>query len=150
MSGDDTFQIVVGVDGSPQSLNALQWAVTEARLRRGRVQAVTAWSYPTMTDAAGLFVDYESFEQAARQVQAEALETVADEGIQLSTRIVQGPPAAVLLEAATGADLLVVGSRGHGGFTGLLLGSVSNQVVHHASCPVLIIRAVAEATAARP
>jgi nucleotide-binding universal stress UspA family protein len=140
MTGNDAFLIVVGVDGSEQSLTALQWAVTEARLRHGRVRIITAWYYPPrVSPGADDFIG-ESSEQAAEQIQDDALKTVADEDVDVTAQVVQGPPASALLDTASGADLLIVGSRGHGGFTGLLLGSVSTQVVHHARCPVLVIR----------
>lgn len=145
MSSNETFQVVVGLDGSAQSLTALEWAVTEARLRHGQVRVVTGWQYPAMaTDTTGLVWDLESFEQVAEQIQTDALKNVAAEGVPISGQVLQGPPAAVLLDASRDADLLVVGSRGHGGFLGLLLGSVSTQMVHHATCPVLIIRPKAE------
>ncbi len=147
MSSNDTFQIVVGVDGSAQSLIALEWAVTEARMRRGQVRVVTGWDYPAIGGVSDLVWNPESFEQWAQQVQIEALHGVDAEGVPSSGQVLQGSAAAVLLDASRDADLLVVGSRGYGGFTGLLLGSVSTQLVHHATCPVLIIRSGAEATA---
>ncbi|MHB1172934.1 MAG: universal stress protein [Lacisediminihabitans sp.] len=140
MTSSDAFLIVVGVDGSEQSLAALQWAIAEARLRHGRVRLITAWYYPPMASEIGDGVIDDSFEQAAEQVQAAALKVVADGGVPVSGQVVQNSPAAALLDASRDADLLVVGSRGHGGFTGLLLGSVSAQVIHHAECPVLIVR----------
>ncbi|MDJ0324854.1 universal stress protein [Cryobacterium sp. PH31-AA6] len=141
MENDGSFLVVVGVDGSPESISALRWAIEEARLRHGRVRLITSWSYPPRTTQLdGEFIDERS-ERGAERIQAIALDAVPSEGVEVSGRLVQGPPASVLLDAATGADLLVVGSRGLGGFSGLLLGSVSSQLVHHAACPVLIIRA---------
>lgn len=141
MTGSEAFLIVVGMDGSDQSMAALRWAITEARLRHGQVRLITSWNYPPMatTIAEGIIDD--SFKQAAEQDQADALKTVADDGVDVTGQVVQHySPAGALLDAAKDADLLIVGSRGHGGFASLLLGSVSTQVAHHASCPVLIVR----------
>ncbi|PWF82821.1 universal stress protein [Kocuria rosea] len=142
MTSAHPFRIVVGVDGSAESLTALEWAITEARFRDGRLHLVTAWQYPAM--AAGgmewVLPDPDTYGQASQRIQAEALQKVHVDDVDISTEVVQKPVAAALLDASADADLLVVGSRGRGGFTGLLLGSVSNQVVHHASCPVLVVR----------
>lgn len=141
MDEEHTFQVVVGVDGSPQSLLALEWAVTEARLRHGQLRVVTGWQFPAV--AAGmesLSGEFDAFQRVAQRLQARALQEVSCDGVAVSREIHQGPAAGVLLTASKDADLLVVGSRGHGGFANLLLGSVSNQIAHHATCPVLIIR----------
>lgn len=141
MDGDGGFRIVAGVDGSAPSRLALEWAVTEARLRHGQVRAVTAWEFPPVTvGMEGLVRDPDVFPQAARLLQNEALKRVDSEGVMVTGDVIQGNTAAVLLRAAENADLLVVGSRGLGGFTGLLLGSVSTQVLHHSPCPVLVVR----------
>lgn len=140
MANSDTFLIVVGVDGSEQSLAALNWAIAEARLRNGQVRLITAWYYPPMASAVGDGVIDDSFRQAAELVKIDALKAVADAGVDVTGEVVENSPATALLEAAKDADLLVVGSRGHGGFAGLLLGSVSSQVIHHAPCPVLVVR----------
>ncbi len=140
MDYERSFLIVVGVDGSPESISALRWAVDEARVRHGRVRLITSWSYPPRTaDVDGEFIDDRS-ERGAERIQAVALDAVPSDGVAVTGTIVQGPPASVLLDAADGADLLIVGSRGLGGFSGLLLGSVSSQLIHHAPCPVLVIR----------
>lgn len=141
MDDEDSFRIAVGVDGSAESRFALEWAVTEARLRHGQVRAVTAWEYPP--EAAGMDAtiwDPHIFEPAARRIQTDTLKRVDTEGVNVTGDVVQGPTVTVLVSASKDADLLVVGSRGHGGFTGLLLGSVSTQVVHHAACAVLVVR----------
>jgi nucleotide-binding universal stress UspA family protein len=138
MTSSDSFVIVVGVDGSEQSLAALDWAITEARLRRGEVRLVTAWYYPPLASTVGVIDD--TFKKDAEQELAAALKAVADEGVAVTGQVVENSPATALLDAARDADLLIVGSRGHGGFTGLLLGSVSSQVIHHAHCPVLVVR----------
>jgi nucleotide-binding universal stress UspA family protein len=140
MSSRNAFRIVVGVDGSVQSQAALDWGVQEARLRQGEVLALASWHYPYVTDATGQAWDYEAFEQDVQSVLAEELQRVADPAVQITGQVVQGNPAAALVEASRDADLVIVGSRGHGGFAGLLLGSVSSNLAHHAHCPVLIIR----------
>lgn len=141
MNGNGVFRIVVGVDGSAPSRHALEWAVEEARLRSGEVHAVTAWEFPPVTvGMEGLVHDPDVFPQAARRLQDEALKRVESKGVGVTGEVVQGSAAAVLLRAAADADLLVVGSRGLGGFSGLLLGSVSAQVVHHSPSPVLVVR----------
>ncbi|MFP5366741.1 MAG: universal stress protein [Actinomycetes bacterium] len=141
MDGAEGFRIVAGVDGSAASRLALEWAVTEARLRGGHVRAVTAWQFPPVTvGMEGLIHDPDIFPQAARRLQNEALKEVESGAVPVTGDVVQGHPATVLLKAAEDADLLVVGSRGFGGFTGLLLGSVSTQVLHHSPCPVLVVR----------
>jgi nucleotide-binding universal stress UspA family protein len=145
--------IVVGVDGSPASLAALRFALGEARLRRTRLLALHAWVLP-LTEAPGPFLlDLPSpagppvqelsadLGRAADALLAAALDEVAEvaEGVEVERRVVEGPAASMLVEASEGADLLVVGSRGHGGFHGLLLGSVSQQCAQHARCPVVIV-----------
>ena len=140
MAGDGKYKIVVGVDGSEQSRTAMDLAVQEARLRHGEVQAVTAWNFPYVTDALGTAWDYEIFEKDAQAILEAELERVKDQDVDITGRIVEGNPASALIEASKAADLIVVGSRGHGGFTGMMLGSVSHQTIHHAHCPVLVIR----------
>lgn len=141
MGGEDRFRIAVGVDSSEESRFALEWAVTEARLRHGQVRAVTAWEYPPVTAGMEAIIwDPAIFEPVARRMQTDALKGVDTEGVDVTGDVVQGPTVTVLLNASRDADLLVVGSRGYGGFTGLLLGSVSTQVVHHAACAVLVVR----------
>jgi nucleotide-binding universal stress UspA family protein len=137
---DDRGRIVVGVDGSPASLKALEWAAQQATLTGAVVEAVTAWHFPTA------FGGYPIVDQIDWQADAQAIQDIAlkeafgPEATALRRRVVQGHPVRVLLDAAAGAGLLVVGSRGHGGFTGLLLGSVSEHVVAHAPCAVVVVR----------
>ena len=141
MNGDEGYRIVVGVDGSASSRVALEWAVTEARLRHGQVRAITSWAFPPIT--VGLEVtawEPDIFPRAAHRLQEETLKRVDTEGVTVTSDVIQGHAATVLLLAAANADPLVVGSRGLGGFTGLLLGSVSAQVLHHSPCPVLVVR----------
>ena len=139
MDATGTFLIVVGVDGSEQSLAALGWAVDEARVRHGQVRLITAWHYPPVPSTVEDSGSNDSF-HAAERVQADALETVAAEGLDITGQLVRDAPATALMDAAKDADLVIVRSRGHGGFAGLLLGSVSSQLAHHAPCPVLIVR----------
>lgn len=139
MDATSRFLIVVGVDGSEPSLAALQWAVDEARLRRGKVRVITAWHYPPVPSTVEDSGTNDSF-HAAERVQADALKAVAAAGVDVTGTLLRDSAAAALMDAAKDADLLIVGSRGHGGFAGLLLGSISSQVAHHARCPVLIVR----------
>ena len=140
--------IVVGVDGSPASLDALRWALAEAAARCAMLRAVHAWSHPLVTTPLGPVVpalDPEALAELAGAARAQLEQALAsagaaEAGVQVEPEVVEGGPAAMLLDAAQGAELLVVGSRGLGGFRGLLLGSVSQQCAQHASCPVVIVR----------
>ncbi|MCB5293933.1 universal stress protein [Arthrobacter sp. SO3] len=148
MTNTRSFVIVVGFDGSEHSQTALSWAMDEARHRNGQLRLITAWNkpplawYPAVVEtAAGEIAAEESPEHIAGTLQAEALNSAADEGVAASGQVVNSDsPASAILDAAKDADLVVVGSRGHGGFPGLHLGSVSTQVINHAPCPVLVVR----------
>ena len=134
--------IVVGVDGSEESRRALRWAIDEARLRGARVVALRAWIYPALAAGGLIPATSDLVDQLAtteRKELADAVAEAAPGGVEVEQVVVEDAAARALVEAAAGADLLVVGSRGHGGFTGLLLGSVSQQCAHHAPCPVVII-----------
>lgn len=140
--------VVVGVDGSAGSLRALRWAAEDARRRGARLRAVFAWEPPTQVIAgAGWLVPddaaLERYAAAAALRLDELLESVSDElaGIEVERRAMHGAPAPTLLAAAEDAVELVVGTRGHGGFVGLLLGSVSQQCAQHAPCPVVVVPA---------
>ncbi len=138
-----TGRIVVGVDGSEQSKAALRWAVAQAELTGGVVEAVFAWQNPYYWY--GWSPPEEEpfdFEEQARTGLARAIvEAIGlDQPVRVTPRVVEGIPARVLLDAAQGADLLIVGNRGHGGFTEALLGSVGQHCVQHAPCPVVVIR----------
>ena len=139
-------RIVAGVDGSESSLAALRWAVRQAELTGATVEAVIAWRYPVLPVPVGpapaAVVASADFEKAAGKTVTDAIHAVAGPGsnVQVSSQVTEGNAAQVLIDAAEGADLLVVGSRGHGGFTEALLGSVSQHCVHHAPCPVVIVR----------
>ena len=138
-------EIVVGIDGSEPSKAALRWAVEEARLRHARVQAIHAWwIYPMFDPGAELAPDASGWtaEDATERVRAFITETLGEQtGVEITPVAVQGEQAsAALVDAAKEADLLVIGSRGVGGFSGLLLGSVGQQCAHHAPCPIVIVR----------
>ena len=140
--------IVVGVDGSDDAVRALRWAVTRARLLGARVLAVQAWSSSAVAAMAEVMTS-EDVEEVTTLVAQELERTVAsvadlaalDPPVAIETRAQQGPAAHVLVHEAraAGASLLVVGSRGHGGFAALLLGSVSTTLARHAPCPLVIV-----------
>lgn len=135
--------IVVGVDGSDSSVNAFRWALNEARLRSARVRVVLAWSYPQVSTyhEAKHVLDVPFAEDAAAFLdQVVAATAPAAEGLEIERKVVEGQAAPALVEAARDASMLVVGSRGLGGFSGLLLGSVSQQCAHYATCAVVIVR----------
>lgn len=138
-------RIVVGIDGSDESNEALRWALEEARLRKATLRAVHAWRDPyTVPPGYGPPEDFD-FSALRREAEGFLKATVTEvagesSDVTIEEVTAEGAAASVLVEEAEGADLLVVGSRGHGGFVGLLLGSVSQQSAHHASCPVVIVR----------
>lgn len=152
--------IVVGVDGSVESREALRWALQEARLRDAEVQAVYVYDY----EPAWHFYNYAPrgpFDEVIAQEMSQDWQEAAGKAEQAATAVVEGMfndltdeaaglsvetraipdrrPARALLNLSSSADLLVIGSRGRGGFTGLLLGSTSQQCVQHAECPVVIL-----------
>jgi len=136
-----TGRIVVGVDGSEAGTEALRWAARLAPVLGATIDVVSAWEY--LPTAATLPVPVPDWEQIARHTMLESVREVfgdvAPSG--LVTSVVSGHPAQVLLDAARGATMVIVGSRGLGGFAGLVLGSVSRNVSEHASCPVLVVHA---------
>lgn len=140
MAKDEQFRIAVGVDGSRLSELALAWAITEGRLRRATVRVLTAWQYPLVVAGMEGALNDSNVEAAARHTQALVLGKVPHEGVDVTAEVVHGSGSAVLIDASKQADIVVIGSRGHGGFGGLLLGSVSTQVVHHAGCSVMVVR----------
>ena len=115
-------RVIVAVDGSPQSAHALGWACRRAETCGDTVRA--------------------EGQRRAEQLLREAVERVRGDHptVNVETAVIKGPPARVLVDMSADADLLVVGSRGRGGFSELLLGSVSQQCVHHARCPVTVVR----------
>ena len=140
--------IIVGVDGSDQSRHSLEWAVREAAVRHAPLTVLTVqeavagyWGGPITYPG-----DPELVDKARERAQEETditLEKIDPESrpSSVTVRAVNGLPAEALIEAAADADMLVVGSRGAGGFKRLLMGSVSLQVTHHARCPVVVIPA---------
>jgi nucleotide-binding universal stress UspA family protein len=134
-------RIVVGVDGSQSAREALQWAIDEARRRDASVEAIYAWHQPFVTGYAYMGeLDLSHFEEEARQILDAAVDAVDASGIPpIERTLATGGASGALVEAAKGASLLVVGSRGRGGFSGLLLGSVSQQAAHHSPCPIVIV-----------
>ena len=139
-------KIVVGVDGSPGGVAALHWAIEEAKLRKAELHIVHAYETPFylvgLAEPAPVAVDPDAVSESARAVINEVVDPIVGagiEGVEVHKAIAEGPPATVLREVAADADLLVVGTRGRGGFTELLLGSVSSQVTHHAPCPVTVV-----------
>lgn len=142
-SSTPTGLVVVGVDGSEASKDALRWAIRYARTTGATVRAVIAWHYPTSFGwAATPAISETDLESDARAALKETIDQVivASEPVTVQTEVVEGPAALMLLRAASEADLLVVGSRGHGAFAGMLLGSVGQHCVHHATCPVVVVR----------
>jgi nucleotide-binding universal stress UspA family protein len=135
--------IVVGVDGSDSARAALDFALQEARLRNASVRVVSAWQLPAVAYAGGYGPGdselYSELEQEARIHATRAIDHADAEGIDVTAVVRGGNPSHVLLAEAGDADLLVVGSRGLGGFRGLLLGSVGQQCAHHAVCPLVIV-----------
>lgn len=142
--------IVVGVDYSEGAKAALRFAFEEAKLRGARLRAVHAWKFgyvgvPGLQGSAvdtGLSDLHEAAESALDTTLREAIPDTGE--VEVERRVVEGRPGAVLVEESRGADLVVVGSRGLGGFAGLLLGSVSQQCAHHAACPVVIVHSTPE------
>lgn len=153
--------IVVGVDGSPGSDAALRWALDEARLRDTPLRALNVYASPTVfldgaaMGAPGVFAAAAASSEEAQQLrsmsESQAQRTLEDAlaradasgaGVEVEALAVEGAPAETLIRAGKDADLLVVGSRGHGGFVGLLIGSVSQQCAQHPPCPVVIHPAV--------
>ncbi len=133
--------IVVGVDGSEPSKDALRWAARQAQVTGARLRAVMAWEYPTSFGWAPPYpTEFDPESDTHKALEATVEEALgADRPAAMETVVVEGHPAKVLLDAAKGADLLVVGCRGHGAFSGMLLGSVSQHCMTHASCPVMVI-----------
>jgi|SRR6185437_1624665 len=145
-------RIVVGVDGSEPSKVALAWAVEEGKLRQATVEAVCAYSMPSgwlgMGDAMGVVVPTAITEDDiagyANDTVGDSLSGIDHEGVEVVAKTVAGHPAECLVEASKDADLLVVGSRGHGDFGSILLGSTGLHCVHHAPCPVVVVRGPAD------
>ena len=136
--------IVVGVDGSEGSIRALRFALEEAGVRGAELRVVHAWHIPPAIYGSGWVptgVDLDEYRKLAEASLARSLADAGadDAGLAVTPVLREGEPVDVLCAEAAHADLLVVGSRGLGGFRGLLLGSVSQQVVHHSPCPVVVV-----------
>ncbi|MEV4729667.1 universal stress protein [Saccharopolyspora sp. NPDC049426] len=142
---EDQPRIVVGVDGSPGSRAALRWALRYAEPSGGEIIGVLAWAPPSFTEPAPmppLLFDDElrnRAEKALREIVDEVTAPLAT-SVRVRGEVVRGHAARALLDQAEDAELLVVGSRGHGGFVGALLGSVSRHCVTHAPCTVVVGR----------
>jgi nucleotide-binding universal stress UspA family protein len=143
----DINRIVVGVDGSDSSRKALRWAYEEAAHHGASITAVSTWHPPAlpMTPPYGA-VPPEGYVSQPKQDALDLLERfvsgldVREPAVDVRTEVEEGNPAEVLIERSTEADLVVVGSRGYGGFKGMLLGSTSQHLVAHAECPVVVVR----------
>jgi nucleotide-binding universal stress UspA family protein len=142
---DAAKKIVVGVDGSESSKAALRWAVRQAELTGSRIEAVIAWQYPPMIAGFGggpVAAIALNFDEIAAKTLSDSIAETVDPAtpVRISTLVTQGHAAQILLRESDDASLLVVGSRGHGGFVNALLGSVSQHCAHHAPCPLIIVR----------
>jgi nucleotide-binding universal stress UspA family protein len=138
---DTRERVVVGVDGSETSARALRWALEDARARGGIVAAVHAWHVPFSMSLTAGARDHSAFEEAAGRLLDQVVDATASEyrDVPVERVLIGGSPADALLGGARDAALVVVGGRGVGGFRGLLLGSVSQQLAHHAPCPVVVV-----------
>jgi nucleotide-binding universal stress UspA family protein len=136
-------RIVAGFDGSPSSLDALTWAVRQAERTSASLEVVMCWDWPSSYGWAVPVPEDFDPEDDIRATLETALAPLrtAQTGVVIDGRVVRGHPAPILVEASKGADLLVVGSRGHGEFVGMVIGSVSEHCASHAHCPVLVHRA---------
>ena len=138
--------VVTGVDGSAESIAALIWASHYAEATGATVRAVLAWHYPAAAGPAPVGVAPEAVrEETERVMKAQLADAISkvypgQAAAAVEARLAYGHPAEVLIEESKQADLVVVGSRGHGAFTGMLTGSVSVHVVNHAECPVVVVR----------
>jgi nucleotide-binding universal stress UspA family protein len=138
-------EIVVGVDGSEHSLQALRWAADEARLRGSSLRVVGAFTTPLMSTGYEVAApDPDDLRAAAETMLSAAVDATSSagllDGLDVRVEALEGHPGERLIALSVDAELLVVGSRGHGGFIGLVLGSVTTYCVHHAECPVVVVR----------
>lgn len=147
-------RIVVGVDGSEPSRNALRWAVLIADMTDASIDAIAVWQMSKAASGPGwadVPVEWDKTKETSDVLSATLREVLGEElPPKLNAVVHQGNPAKVLLDASTGARMLIVGSRGRGGFVGLLLGSVSATCSAHASCPVLVVHGDIPSTPASP
>ena len=134
-------RIVVGIDGSPASLNALEWAVRQAELTSASLEIVASWEWPASFGWSLIPEGYDPAADVQKMVDQLLTSVRANHPkVSIAAKIVEGHPAPVLLNESKGASLLVVGSRGHGEFVGMLIGSTSEHCVAHAACPVVVFR----------
>ena len=149
-AGDETMvsewkTIVVGVDGSPSSRKALTWAAAEAADHRADLVVMNVWEHTLLPPAGSVSVSERYVPEPTQRTADELLQIIKEElgeepPVLVQPHVKQGRPAEVLINESTNADLLVVGTRGHGGFAGLVLGSVSQHVAAYAKCPVTVVR----------
>jgi nucleotide-binding universal stress UspA family protein len=145
MSGTEPL-VLVGVDGSPESVGALRWAAAYASATGASVKAVLSWHYPAAAGPAPVGVAPQVITDDVRANMQDALDKALTEVYGSATpekvqaEVAYGHPSQVLVEESKSADLLVVGNRGHGAFTGMLVGSVSIHCVTNAACPVVVVR----------
>ncbi len=137
--------IVVGVDGSPSSRKALTWAAAEAADHRAELVVVNVWEHTLLPPAGSVSVSERYVPDPSQRTADDLLQVIKEElgedpPVPVQAHVRQGRPAKVLIEESADADLLVVGQRGHGGFAGLVLGSVSQHVAAYAKCPVVVVR----------
>ena len=137
--------IVVGVDGSPGSRKALTWAAAEAAEHRADLVVVNVWEHTLLPPVGSVSVSERYVPDPSQRTADDLLQVIKEElgeepPVLVRPLVRQGSPAKVLIEESAGADMLVVGPRGHGGFAGLLLGSVSQHVSAYAKCTVAVIR----------
>jgi nucleotide-binding universal stress UspA family protein len=131
--------VVVGVDGSEESRLALRWAFEYGQMSGAPVEAVIAWRIPPSYGWAASYEDVD-LEKQAQETLENTIRDVLGDNAPVTQRLEEGHPALAMVAASERAQLLVIGSRGHGAFAGMLLGSVSQHCVHHAHCPVVVIR----------
>jgi len=140
-SVESNHRIVVGIDGSPSSLAALEWAANQAELTGATLDVLMTWEWPYSYGWSMIPTDYDPAHDSEKLLD-EVLDPLrkARPGLSIQPTVLEGHPAPLLVKLSSGADLLVVGSRGHGEFAGMLLGSVSEHCVTNAHCPVLVVR----------
>ena len=137
--------IVVGVDGSPSSRKALTWAAAEAANHGADLVVMNVWEHTLLPPSGSVSVSERYVPEPTQRTAEELLQIIKEElgedpPVLVQPHVKQGRPAEVLINESTNADLLVVGTRGHGGFAGLVLGSVSQHVAAYAKCPVTVVR----------
>ena len=147
MTDGKTERVVVGVDGSESSAAALKWAARYARATGATIRAVLAWHYPSAAGVPPVGVTPPSVEAEVEKTRMDLIDKAVtgalgtEPPVTIERKSAYGHPAQVLIDESADADLLVVGNRGYGGFTGMMLGSVSTHCVTHAHCPVTVVRA---------